>query len=181
MITVASDNIIFKFLSLKSIIHLILGQTNCLFYHNIFRWQKLLADSDARKQRLLRMQEQFRQIEELYLTFAKKASAFNSWFENAEEDLTDPVRCNSIEEIRALREAHAQFQASLSSAQADFEALAALDQQIKSFNVGPNPYTWFTMEALEDTWRNLQKIIKVIKINVLLQIHSFINSFTNSS
>ncbi|CAG2059108.1 unnamed protein product [Timema podura] len=106
------------------------------------------------------MQDQFRQIEELYLTFAKKASAFNSWFENAEEDLTDPVRCNSIEEIRALREAHAQFQASLSSAQADFEALAALDQQIKSFNVGPNPYTWFTMEALEDTWRNLQKIIK---------------------
>jgi hypothetical protein len=39
--------------------------------------------------------------------------------------------------------------------------LAALDQQIKSYNVGPNPYTWFTMEALEDTWRNLQKIIKV--------------------
>lgn len=126
----------------------------------IARWQKLLGDSDGRKQRLLRMQEQFRQIEELYLTFAKKASAFNSWFENAEEDLTDPVRCNSIEEIRALRDAHAQFQASLSSAQADFEALAALDQQIKSFNVGPNPYTWFTMEALEDTWRNLQKIIK---------------------
>lgn len=125
----------------------------------IARWQKLLSDSDARKQRLLRMQEQFRQIEELFLTFAKRASAFNSWFENAEEDLTDPVRCNSIEEIRALREAHAQFQASLSSAQADFEALAALDQQIKSFNVGANPYTWFNMEALEETWRNLQKII----------------------
>ncbi|XP_025205987.1 spectrin alpha chain isoform X1 [Melanaphis sacchari] len=126
----------------------------------IDRWQKLLGDSDGRKQQLLRMQNQFRQIEELYLTFAKKASAFNSWFENAEEDLTDPVRCNSIEEIRALREAHAQFQASLTSAQSDFEALAALDHQIKSFNVGPNPYTWFTMEALEDTWRNLQKIIK---------------------
>ncbi|XP_065209601.1 spectrin alpha chain isoform X2 [Planococcus citri] len=126
----------------------------------ILRWQKLLGDSTARKQRLLRMQDQFRQIEELYLTFAKKASAFNSWFENAEEDLTDPVRCNSIEEIRALRDAHAQFQASLSSAQADFEALAALDQQIESFNVGPNPYTWFTMNALEETWRNLQKIIK---------------------
>uniref|UniRef100_T1GCF3 SH3 domain-containing protein n=1 Tax=Megaselia scalaris TaxID=36166 RepID=T1GCF3_MEGSC len=124
------------------------------------RWNKLREASEARKQRLLAMQEQFRQIEELYLTFAKKASAFNSWFENAEEDLTDPVRCNSIEEIRALREAHAQFQASLSSAEADFKALAALDQKIKSFNVGPNPYTWFTMEALEETWRNLQKIIE---------------------
>ncbi len=126
----------------------------------IARWQKLVADSNGRKQRLLQVQEQFRQIEELYLTFAKKASAFNSWFENAEEDMTDPVRCNSVEEIRSLREAHRQFQDSLTSANADFEALAKLDRQIKSFNVGPNPYTWFTMEALEDTWKNLQKIIK---------------------
>ena len=126
----------------------------------ITRWNKLLGDSQQREQRLLGVQDQFRQIEELYLTFAKKASAFNSWFENAEEDMTDPVRCNSIEEIRSLREAHAQFQASLASANADFEALAQLDKQIKSFNVGPNPYTWFTMEALTDTWKNLQLIIK---------------------
>lgn len=114
------------------------------------------------------------------MTFAKKASAFNSWFENAEEDLTDPVRCNSLEEIRvstyllyymrkklyflflqALREAHGEFQKSLVTAEEDFKHLQALDRQIKSFNVGPNPYTWFTMDALEETWRNLQKIIKV--------------------
>ena len=126
-----------------------------------FRWQSLLNDSDARKQRLLRLQEQYRQVEDLYLTFAKKASAFNSWFENAEEDLTDPVRCNSVEEIKALREAHDQFKASLSAAETDFNQLAELDKKIKSFNVGPNPYTWFTMEALDDTWKNLQKIIRV--------------------
>lgn len=58
----------------------------------IARWQKLRNASTERKNRLISMQDQFRQIEELYLTFAKKASAFNSWFENAEEDLTDPVR-----------------------------------------------------------------------------------------
>ncbi|XP_071155968.1 spectrin alpha chain-like isoform X8 [Mytilus edulis] len=124
------------------------------------RWQKLLGDSDSRKQRLLRLQDQYRQIEDLYLTFAKKASAFNSWFENAEEDLTDSVRCNSVEEIKALIEAHDGFKASLSAAQEDFNQLAALDKQIKSFDVGANPYTWFTMDTLEDTWRNLQKIIK---------------------
>merc|ERR1712198_31110 len=133
---------------------------NKKFNEVIARWNRLLSDSQQREKRLLEVQDEFRQIEELYLTFAKKASAFNSWFENAEEDMTDPVRCNSIEEIRSLREAHKQFQASLSSANLDFEALAQLDKQIKSFNVGPNPYTWFTMEALEDTWRNLQKIIK---------------------
>ncbi|KHN88357.1 Spectrin alpha chain [Toxocara canis] len=126
----------------------------------IARWQQLLANSEARRQKLLRMQDQYKQIEELYLTFAKKASAFNSWFENAEEDLTDPVRCNSLEEISALREAHAEFHKSLSTAEEDFKQLQQLDKQIKSFNVGPNPYTWFTMDALEETWRNLQKIIK---------------------
>uniref|UniRef100_A0A452V8Z5 Spectrin alpha chain, non-erythrocytic 1 n=1 Tax=Ursus maritimus TaxID=29073 RepID=A0A452V8Z5_URSMA len=110
------------------------------------RWSQLLANS----------------VEDLFLTFAKKASAFNSWFENAEEDLTDPVRCNSLEEIRALREAHDAFRSSLSSAQADFSQLAELDRQIKSFRVASNPYTWFTMEALEETWRNLQKIIKAL-------------------
>ncbi|KAG5885767.1 hypothetical protein JTB14_031203 [Gonioctena quinquepunctata] len=36
----------------------------------IARWQKLLSDSDARKQRLLRMQAQFKEIEELFLMFA---------------------------------------------------------------------------------------------------------------
>lgn len=126
----------------------------------IARWQQLLANSEARRQKLLRMQDQYKQIEELYLTFAKKASAFNSWFENAEEDLTDPVRCNSLEEITALREAHAEFHKSLSTAEDDFKQLQQLDKQIRSFNVGPNPYTWFTMDALEETWRNLQKIIK---------------------
>jgi len=124
------------------------------------RWQKLLSDAEDRKQKLLHLQDKYRQIEDLYLTFAKKASAFNSWFENAEEDLTDPVRCNSVEEIKALREAHEQFKASLSAAKADFKGLESLDAQIKSFKVGPNPYTWFTMDALEETWNNLQKIIR---------------------
>ncbi|KAI6075964.1 Spectrin alpha chain, non-erythrocytic 1 isoform X5 [Aix galericulata] len=97
------------------------------------RWNQLLANSAARKKKLLEAQEHFRKVEDLFLTFAKKASAFNSWFENAEEDLTDPVRCNSLEEIKALREAHDAFRSSLSSAQADFNQLAELDRQIKSF------------------------------------------------
>merc|ERR1719340_166808 len=62
---------------------------NKKFQTVITRWNKLLSDSQRREQRLLEVQDQFRQIEELYLTFAKKASAFNSWFENAEEDMTD--------------------------------------------------------------------------------------------
>lgn len=50
---------------------------------------------------LLQLQQQYKKVEELYLAFAKRASTFNSWFENAEEDLRDPVRCNSLDEIQA--------------------------------------------------------------------------------
>lgn len=46
--------------------------------------------------------DKYTKVEDMFLEFAKKASAFNSWFENAEEDLTDPVRCNSLEEIQVL-------------------------------------------------------------------------------
>ncbi|KAL3118198.1 hypothetical protein niasHT_004080 [Heterodera trifolii] len=123
----------------------------------IQRWQQLLANSLERRRKLNEAQAHFKQIEDLYLTFAKKASAFNSWFENAEEDLTDPVRCNSLEEIRALREAHTEFQKSLVGAEDDFRQLQELDRQIKSYNVGPNPYTWFTIEALSE---GLGKICK---------------------
>lgn len=124
------------------------------------RWNDLRGASEARKASLNRTQDQFKQVEEHFLTFAKRASAFNSWFENAEEDLTDPVRCNSIEEAEALRVAHTQFQESLASSQQDFDYLAELDRRIKAFNVGPNPYTWFTMSALEDTWARLKTIVK---------------------
>ena len=68
-----------------------------------YRWQALLEASAARKEQLLKSQDKYKKVEDMYLLFAKKASAFNSWFENAEEDLTDPVRCNSVEEIMVRR------------------------------------------------------------------------------
>jgi spectrin alpha len=123
------------------------------------RWDRLRRESERRKSHLLDLQDRYRKVEELYLSFAKKASQFNSWFENAEEDLTDPVRCNSLDEIRALREAHEQFKSSLKNAEADYKSLGELDREIRSYGAGTNPYTWFTMEALEETWRSLQRII----------------------
>lgn len=47
--------------------------------------------------------------------------------------------------FQALLEAQEQFKANLSTAESDFSQLAALDKKIKSFNIGPNPYTWYTV------------------------------------
>ncbi|CAF1062161.1 unnamed protein product, partial [Didymodactylos carnosus] len=126
----------------------------------IENWEKLFQMGTLRNEKLRKAEQRFRYIEELFLRFAKKASAFNSWFENAEEDLTDPVKCNSLEEIRALIEAHDKFKTVLEEARYDFDELKASDDSIKSLNMGPNPYTWFTMETLFDTWKSLEKLIR---------------------
>ncbi len=133
---------------------------NQKFDQVIERWHTLLASSDSRRSQLKVAEAKFRNIDDLYLLFAKKASTFNSWFENAEEDLTDPVRCNSIDEITELNNAHYRFLSTLDNALTDFGELQELDQRIKSLQMGPNPYTWFTMDTLKDTWRSLQKAIK---------------------
>lgn len=64
--------------------------------HLLKLWNNLLGLAEARKHRLLNTQNQLKEVEDLFLSFAKKASAFNSWFENAEEDLTDPVLFRTI-------------------------------------------------------------------------------------
>ena len=123
-------------------------------------WNTLLAASDARRSQLKVAESKYRNLDDLYLLFAKKASTFNSWFENAEEDLTDPVRCNSLDEIDELTRAHERFLGTLDAALVDFGELQELDQRIKTLQTGPNPYTWFTMNTLRDTWRSLNKAIK---------------------
>lgn len=66
-------------------------------------------NSLGRRQKLFQAQKEFKKIEELYLNFAKKASAFNSWFENAEEGiyfvkLTDKYKKNNDERVFIQKE-----------------------------------------------------------------------------
>ena len=47
--------------------------------------------------------------------------------------------------LQGLKDAHTQFIGSLSQARADYKQLAALDRQIKSYNVTTNPYVCLSM------------------------------------
>ncbi|XP_063713105.1 spectrin alpha chain-like isoform X2 [Symsagittifera roscoffensis] len=123
------------------------------------RWHELQKRSNDRRDLLDKKLRHFQAVEDKFLLFAKKASSFNSWFENAEEDLSDPVKCNSIDEIKALEHAHNVFVDSLKQAEEDLESLRVLDAEIKAGGATVNPYTWFTMQALDETWDNLKKIV----------------------
>ncbi|XP_077616159.1 spectrin alpha chain, erythrocytic 1 [Crocuta crocuta] len=124
------------------------------------RWEGLLEASAAHRQNLLDKQLPLKKAEELFMEFAHKASAFNHWCENAEEDLSEPVHCVSLNEIRQLQKDQEVFLASLVGVQSDFNHLLELDQKIKALDVPSSPYTWLTMEVLEKVWRHLHDIIK---------------------
>ena len=96
------------------------------------------------------------------MEFAHKASAFYNWCEKAEEDLSEPVHCVSLDAIRQLQKDHEAFLASLTKARGDFNDLRELDQQIKALNVPSSPYTWLTVEVLERVWKHLFDTIKVL-------------------
>ncbi len=70
------------------------------------------------------------------------------------------MRVNSLEEIRALRATHAEFQKSIIAAREDLDQLVALDKKIAAYKVSKNPYTWFTVGTLEESWTSLVSVIK---------------------
>ncbi|KAF7470861.1 spectrin alpha chain erythrocytic 1 [Marmota monax] len=125
------------------------------------RWERLLEASAAHREKLLEKQLPLQKAEELFMEFAHKASAFNNWCENVEEDMSQPVHCVSLQEVRQLQKEHEAFLASLGGAQEDFNYLVALDKQIKALNVPSSPYTWLTVEVLERIWKQLPDMIKV--------------------
>ena len=130
------------------------------------RWNVLREGADVRKSRLKRSLELSNKVDELFLSFAKKASAFYNWFESAEEDLIEPVTCSSIEEIKQLNSNHVQFQTSLSWAHSELKQLLALDRQIKSLTSLTNPYTWYTNDSLQEAWNNLQSSLNERQSNL---------------
>ncbi|XP_063685310.1 spectrin alpha chain-like isoform X2 [Bolinopsis microptera] len=125
------------------------------------RWNALFAESEARRKRLNTALAHFKEIEGIFQTFAEKASQFNGWYENAEEDLTDLIYTSNMDECKKLRVEHTAFVEALShEKREEFRNLTEIDRTIRSHHVTVNPYTWFTMDSLEDSWQSLLRAVK---------------------
>ena len=95
------------------------------------RWRRLMAASDARWAELRDAETKIKDIDDLLLLFAKRAYELNSWFENAEEDLSDPVHCFTLEQINDMFKAHDAFLASFAQVVQDINDIKELDARIK--------------------------------------------------
>ncbi|CAJ0962667.1 unnamed protein product, partial [Mesorhabditis belari] len=104
-------------------------------------------------------------LETLWLEFAQQASAFNSYYESSAEDLTDPIRwCNSSKDLEELWKTHSTFVSSLSTAEQKYISLVDLDAAARKIYPGPNPFTWFDIQAIETTWQSLQQLVQQRKV-----------------
>jgi len=133
------------------------------------KWKNLMQETELRKKKLKENKNKLKEIDDLYLRFAKSASGFNSWFENVEEDLTDPIKCYSLQEISVLIQEQNNFKVTLKDAKNELDQLEAIDYKLDQLgspgkdadqpNVSTNPYTWFTQPTLADTWTVVQKLV----------------------
>merc|ERR1719427_914407 len=145
------------------------------------KWENLMQETELRKKKL-------KEIDDLYLRFAKSASGFNSWFENVEEDLTDPIKCYSLQEISVLIQEQNNFKVTLKDAKNELDQLEAIDYKLDQLgspgkdadqpNVSTNPYTWFTQPTLADTWTVVQKLVnEKEKENLRIEFAACANHF----
>ena len=92
-----------------------------------------MGASEKRWRELREAEINMKSIDDLLLEFAKRAYELNSWFENAEEDLTDPVKCFSLEQIKDMFKSHDVFLASLNQVVQDLNEIKELDIRIRQF------------------------------------------------
>ena len=149
--------------------HLQAGAIQNRFSEMQKRWENLKNISNSWNDKLQRSLDKSNKVDELFLLYAKKASAYCSWFESSEEDLVEPVVCNSIVEIKILQDNHEQFKSSFGWAQSELKQLLSLDRQIKSFTNFANPYTWHTMDSLQEIWNNLQSLLQQRQSNLKME------------
>lgn len=97
------------------------------------RWRQLVGASEKRWRELREAEINMKSIDDLLLEFAKRAYELNSWFENAEEDLTDPVKCFSLDQIKDMFKSHDVFLASLNQVVQDLNEIKELDIRIRQF------------------------------------------------
>lgn len=84
--------------------------------------------SAERRRRLEEMERVAEELDNLHLTFAKRAAPFNNWLDSVREDLSDLVIVHDMSEIERLVKAHHEFKATLPDAEQGFRGIIDLEQ-----------------------------------------------------
>eukprot|EP00128_Syssomonas_multiformis_P006864 Colp12_sorted_trinity150504_noHs@23769 len=122
-------------------------------------WNLLTSLSNDRKAKLDESERHFLNIDNLHLEFAKRATAFSSWTETISEDLLEVAKAPSVEVAKEYESNHAQVRAGVQEQEAEFNAIIALDEQLRGLTQAANPYTSLSIEALTEKWNEVSTLL----------------------
>ncbi|CAH8668404.1 unnamed protein product, partial [Dicrocoelium dendriticum] len=132
-------------------------------------WDRLGQLSQQRRHEIHKILDVLNQLDQLHLSFAKRVAPFNTWLEQAQEDLQDMFIVNKVEDITALISGHENFKRTLPSAEKEMRAMLDEARQVQDIvrqhQLSPewitNPYTMVNFQTLESRWQAMLSLIEV--------------------
>ncbi|KAL3309673.1 actinin alpha 2 [Cichlidogyrus casuarinus] len=134
-------------------------------------WDRLGQVSQRRKVEIKEALNLLERIDQLHLMFAKRVTPFNSWLEQATEDLQDMFIVHKVEEIAVINwrllQGHETFKHTLPTAEKELNDMLqdaqAAEQLVREHNLPPelakNHYTMIDHKTLMNRWQAMQAMI----------------------
>jgi len=100
----------------------------------------LPALASAKREALKNRIQELNDNENRKVQFAKDTAVFNLWIEDVTEVITDPIKCDHVEEVAALQGGMPELEAQVAGKAADLSKIEADETKL----IGANPYTRFS-------------------------------------
>lgn len=122
-------------------------------------WQTLVELTEQRQAKLDEAEQTQLRLDELRLNFAKQVAPFNTFLDEAKDKLTDEHLYDTEDDVATQQAALETIKASMQEHTGEYEALAALCQEMESMGAPNNPYSPHTMQDIEAKWSELQALM----------------------
>lgn len=124
------------------------------------KWVHLGSSGDDRKTRLQAKLAELQRVENLLLDFAKRSLAMRVFLDRSEEDLTEPINCESVSAVTELNAALDDIQSGVNSRSGEYSQLQALASKCQEAGVAETTFSEVSFSDLKNNWNNVQNLIK---------------------
>merc|ERR1719220_22655 len=143
------------------------GSVKTLLDNTNEKWRILIEVSSQRQILLEKAKKEFEAFDALLIQFAEQASSFNNWYEKLEEEFSNPVYADSVEDIKTQKRDFDELKNKCKSKLDDLKFLSDLNDRIQAkHNNSENPYTWHTMTTISELWEQVQKLLQIRENNL---------------
>jgi len=116
------------------------------------KWSTLEGTSANRLANLQAKRDELMRIENMLLDFAKRAMKLRVFLDRAEEDLTEPINCDTVQECQALQSDLDTLKGKVAEQEGEYNALKALVGEISAAGVSETTFSEVSSADLDSKW-----------------------------